>query len=229
MAATIVVYSGPPGHELVWSHAGAVILDRERFDFSRPPNVDPSRARIPCVRQQFHDGCERILYDRARVPLKKSLVEMELNLAAHDGSVPADYSAVKASRSLTDPRTRIGGRFDLSSVLDGPYSAKRVSILAVALRLSPAPQGWTPRLVVVVRPAVPRPAHELLAENVRRIAQAKGVSFVFLAGVAGISTERLLAIFSGEFDPDLDLINKLADGLGVALSELFADSDPERN
>jgi hypothetical protein len=32
-----------------------------------------------------------------------------------------------------------------------------------------------------------RPSHELLAENVRGIAQAKGVSFVFLACVAGIS------------------------------------------
>jgi transcriptional regulator with XRE-family HTH domain len=80
------------------------------------------------------------------------------------------------------------------------------------------------------RQLVPRrPSHELLAENVRRIAQAKGVSFVFLAGVAGISTERLLEIFSGEFDPDLDVINKLADGLGVALSDLFADTDPEHN
>jgi transcriptional regulator with XRE-family HTH domain len=80
------------------------------------------------------------------------------------------------------------------------------------------------------RQLVPRrPSHELLAENVRRIAQAKGVSFVFLASVAGISTERLLAIFSGEFDPDLGLINKLADGLGVALSDLFADTDPEHN
>jgi transcriptional regulator with XRE-family HTH domain len=74
-----------------------------------------------------------------------------------------------------------------------------------------------------------RPAHELLAENVRRIAQAKGVSFVFLEGMAGITTERLLEIFSGEFDPDLDVINKLADGLGVALSDLFADTDPEHN
>jgi transcriptional regulator with XRE-family HTH domain len=74
-----------------------------------------------------------------------------------------------------------------------------------------------------------RPSHELLAENVRGIAQAKGVSFVFLACVAGISTERLLAIFSGDFDPDLDVINKLADGLGVALSDLFADTDPEHN
>jgi hypothetical protein len=74
----------------------------------------------------------------------------------------------------------------------------------------------------LVRSAVPRrPSHELLAENVRRIAQAKGVSFVFLAGIAGISTERLPAIFSGEFDPVLDVLNKLADGLGVALSDLL--------
>lgn len=71
--------------------------------------------------------------------------------------------------------------------------------------------------------AVPRrPSHELLAENVRQIAQVKGVSYVFLASKAGISTERLLAIFSGEFDPDLDLLNKLAEGLGVRLADLFA-------
>jgi transcriptional regulator with XRE-family HTH domain len=85
---------------------------------------------------------------------------------------------------------------------------------------------WPP----LYRPLVPRrPTHALLADNVRQIAKAKGVSFVFLASVAGISTERLLEIFSGEFDPDLDVINKLADGLGVALSDLFADTDPEHN
>ena len=68
-----------------------------------------------------------------------------------------------------------------------------------------------------------RVAHELLATNIRAVAKARGVSFVFLAAQAGISTERLLAIFSGEFDPDLNLLFKLADGLGVPLWLLFYD------
>jgi hypothetical protein len=74
-------------------------------------------------------------------------------------------------------------------------------------------------LVVAVLIVPRRPSHELLADNVREIAQAKGVSFVFLASKVGISTERLLAIFSGQFD----LLNKLAEGLGVGLADLFAE------
>jgi DNA-binding XRE family transcriptional regulator len=78
---------------------------------------------------------------------------------------------------------------------------------------------------LVYRPPVPRiPSHELLATNARRIAAAKVISFIALAGSAGITTERLQAIFTGDFDPDLDLLNKLANGLGVSLSELFAES-----
>ncbi len=73
-------------------------------------------------------------------------------------------------------------------------------------------------------PLVPPKPHELLATNARRIAQAKGISFVALAAHARISTERLQEIFAGDFDPDLDLLNKLASGLGVSLSELFAES-----
>ncbi len=72
---------------------------------------------------------------------------------------------------------------------------------------------------------MPRPQpHELLATNVRRIAEAKGVSFIALAAHARISTERLQEIFTGEFDPNLDLLNKLASGLGVSLPELFEES-----
>jgi transcriptional regulator with XRE-family HTH domain len=72
-----------------------------------------------------------------------------------------------------------------------------------------------------------RVPHELLATNIREIAKAKRVSFVFLANHAGISTERLLAIFAGEFDPDLELLSKLADALGVPLSALFVDPQPD--
>lgn len=76
---------------------------------------------------------------------------------------------------------------------------------------------------------VPRPQpHELLSTNIRRVAQLKGLSYVFLASQAGITTERLLAIFAGDFDPDLKLLNKLAETLGVELADLFAD-DPEHN
>jgi transcriptional regulator with XRE-family HTH domain len=44
-----------------------------------------------------------------------------------------------------------------------------------------------------------------------------------VARASGISTERLLAIFRGDFDPDLDLIGEIATVLGVSLSELLAE------
>jgi transcriptional regulator with XRE-family HTH domain len=75
------------------------------------------------------------------------------------------------------------------------------------------------------RSAVPRLPNEIVEANIRRYAHAKGMSLDAVARASGISTVRLLAIFRGDFDPDLDLIGEIATVLGVTLSELLAEPD----
>jgi DNA-binding phage protein len=65
--------------------------------------------------------------------------------------------------------------------------------------------------------------HEALAANLHRIAFEKGIPLESVARSAGISLDDLLAICSGEFDPDLDVITRIAQALGIRLSELLAD------
>jgi transcriptional regulator with XRE-family HTH domain len=69
-----------------------------------------------------------------------------------------------------------------------------------------------------------RPLHELLAWNVRRLTHAKGIPLAALAATIGITPERLDAIFTGEFDPDLNLLNKIANALGVGVADILADT-----
>jgi transcriptional regulator with XRE-family HTH domain len=72
---------------------------------------------------------------------------------------------------------------------------------------------------------VGRPLHELVEANLRRIALAKRVPLDAVARASGITTERLLAIFSGDFDPDLELLGRIAESLGVTASDLLAEPD----
>jgi transcriptional regulator with XRE-family HTH domain len=74
-------------------------------------------------------------------------------------------------------------------------------------------------------PRVGRPLHELVEANVRRIALEKSISLDAVARASGITTARLLAIFSGAFDPDLELVGRIADALGVTASDLVAEPD----
>ena len=46
-----------------------------------------------------------------------------------------------------------------------------------------------------------------------------------VARASGISTERLLAIFTGDYDPDLELLGKIAESLGVTASDLLTEPD----
>jgi transcriptional regulator with XRE-family HTH domain len=69
-----------------------------------------------------------------------------------------------------------------------------------------------------------RPLHELLAWNVRRLAHAQGIPLATLAATIGITAAQLDAIFTGEFDPDLDLLNKIANALGVGVGDILADT-----
>ncbi len=42
---------------------------------------------------------------------------------------------------------------------------------------------------------------------------------------SGISHDRLLAIFRGDFDPDLGLVGRIAEVLGVTAADLLAEPD----
>ena len=73
--------------------------------------------------------------------------------------------------------------------------------------------------------AVKRAPNEVVEANVRRYALAKEMSLNAVARASGISIERLLAIFRGDFDPDLGLIGQIAEVLGVTASDLLAERD----
>ena len=70
-----------------------------------------------------------------------------------------------------------------------------------------------------------RPLHELVEVNVRRTALAKSMPLEAVARASGITMERLLAIFSGDYDPDLELIRRIAESVGIAVSALFTEPD----
>lgn len=62
---------------------------------------------------------------------------------------------------------------------------------------------------------------ELLTENLRRLTELKQIPLTVLADRAGIDRAQLFAAMAGEYDPDLDWLNKLADALAVPVSELL--------
>ena len=62
---------------------------------------------------------------------------------------------------------------------------------------------------------------ELLTENLRRLTELKQIPLTVLADRAGIDRAQLFAAMAGEYDPDLDWLNKLADVLAVPVSELL--------
>lgn len=79
--------------------------------------------------------------------------------------------------------------------------------------------------------AMARELREIFEHNLRRAATAKGLSLVMIADRAGLTTEQLAAIFAGTFDPDLNVLNAIAEAVGASLSELFYDpeQDPRLN
>jgi DNA-binding phage protein len=77
--------------------------------------------------------------------------------------------------------------------------------------------GITVVLVIDIEP------HEALAANLHRIAFTKGLPLESVARSAGISLDELRAICTGEIDPDLEVVTRIAQAVGVRLSELFAE------
>jgi transcriptional regulator with XRE-family HTH domain len=72
---------------------------------------------------------------------------------------------------------------------------------------------------------VSRPFHELIEANLRREAYVRGMSLDDIARASGISIERLLAIFSGDWSPDLQLVGRIAESVGLTAAELLTEPD----
>ena len=72
-----------------------------------------------------------------------------------------------------------------------------------------------------------RQAHEVLAANLHRLVFEQNLTLEAVARSADITLEQLQAICAGEFDPDLDLVDRIAQAVGVTSSELIAE--PEYN
>jgi transcriptional regulator with XRE-family HTH domain len=74
-----------------------------------------------------------------------------------------------------------------------------------------------------------RRAYEVLAANLHRLAAEQDLTLEAIAQAVGIPLERLQAILTGEFDPDLELVNRIGQAVGVTASELIADQEPNYN
>jgi transcriptional regulator with XRE-family HTH domain len=70
-----------------------------------------------------------------------------------------------------------------------------------------------------------RRGYEVLAANLHRLAFERGLTLDDIARAVGISLEQLQAILTGEFDPDLELVNRIGQAVGVTASELIADHE----
>ena len=74
---------------------------------------------------------------------------------------------------------------------------------------------------------MPRPFHELIEANLRREAYVRGMSLDEIARASGIELARLLAIFSGDWSPDIQLVGRIAETVGLTAAELL--TEPEVN
>jgi transcriptional regulator with XRE-family HTH domain len=66
----------------------------------------------------------------------------------------------------------------------------------------------------------------VLAKNVRRLRQAKGLSQGALAADAGIYQELVSRIENGTANPELDTLGRIADALGCNPHDLFEEWSP---
>jgi len=78
-------------------------------------------------------------------------------------------------------------------------------------------------------PEVTAVAHEvdppaILALNVMRLRAERGLTQAQLAAAIGVSQPRIAGIESGDANPRLSTVSKLAHALGVTLSELLVDN-----
>jgi XRE family transcriptional regulator, regulator of sulfur utilization len=67
-----------------------------------------------------------------------------------------------------------------------------------------------------------------LGDHVHRLRRSRGLALADLAEAAGVSVSMLSAVERAEKAPTVVVLSKIADGLGVTLSQLVADLDPDR-
>ena len=73
-----------------------------------------------------------------------------------------------------------------------------------------------------MNPSEPLPAAQLLARNLRRLREERGLSIDDLARRTGIAAKRLAAIEAASAQARLDEVSLLAVALGVRIGALFA-------
>jgi len=73
-----------------------------------------------------------------------------------------------------------------------------------------------------MNPSEPLKAAELLARNLRRLREERGLTIGDLARLTGISAARLMSIEAASTQAHLDEVSLLAIGLGVRIAAFFA-------
>jgi transcriptional regulator with XRE-family HTH domain len=68
----------------------------------------------------------------------------------------------------------------------------------------------------------------VLGRQVQRLRRSRGLSLAALAEQAGVSVSMLSAVERAEKAPTVVVLARVADGLGVTLSQLLADIEPDR-
>jgi transcriptional regulator with XRE-family HTH domain len=69
-------------------------------------------------------------------------------------------------------------------------------------------------------------ARELVAWNVRRLRVLRGISSERLAADAGVDRSYTSRLERGVANPSVDVVEKIANVLGVPMAELFAVPEP---
>ena len=69
--------------------------------------------------------------------------------------------------------------------------------------------------------------HRIMGNVIRKMRLKKGISQEVLSGFAGISRSHLAMIENGSINPNVDTLWKIAEALGMKLSELFALMEQE--
>ncbi|MGN6095047.1 MAG: helix-turn-helix domain-containing protein [Bosea sp. (in: a-proteobacteria)] len=72
-----------------------------------------------------------------------------------------------------------------------------------------------------MNPSEPPKAAELLARNLRRLREERGLTIDDLARLTGIAARRIEAIEAAAADARLDEVGLIALGLGVRIAALF--------
>ncbi len=70
-----------------------------------------------------------------------------------------------------------------------------------------------------------RPTHQLLAENLQRLAEQRAVTLAELLETASIDTNEIFAVIAGRYDADLDWLTQLAHALEVDVTQLVVDPE----